>query len=77
MSHYTKEDLELYRNHKMSVLGRIACATHLKDCPKCKKLLKELEDDDKLIKDLRNSLATFAAIEQQFASNKKSASTVR
>jgi len=77
MSHYTKEDLELYRNHKMSVLGRIACATHLKDCPECQRLVAELEDDDKLIKDLRNSLATFAAIEQQITKKQTAHSTLR
>ena len=33
MKHYTKEDLELYRHHQLSILGRIACAAHLKECP--------------------------------------------
>lgn len=31
MKHYTKEDLELYRHHQLSILGRIACAAHLKE----------------------------------------------
>lgn len=32
MKHYTKEELELYRHGQMSVLGRIACSSHLKEC---------------------------------------------
>ena len=45
MKHYTKEDLELYRHHQLSILGRIACAAHLKECPACTKLLGELEHE--------------------------------
>ena len=32
MKHYTEEELEMYRNAQMSVLGRIACASHLQNC---------------------------------------------
>ena len=52
-NHYTKEDLELFRNHKMSILGRLTCQAHLKECPECSKLLKELSEDDDFIRQLR------------------------
>ena len=44
--HYTKEDLEFFRNRQMSVLGRLTCQAHLKECPECAALLKELSEDD-------------------------------
>lgn len=59
MEHYTKEDLELYRHNEMSVLGRITCASHLKICPKCEKLLRELEDEDRFVADLRKSVKIY------------------
>ena len=42
MTHYKKEDLELFRNGQMSVLGKIGCTAHLKSCKECAELLKEL-----------------------------------
>ena len=57
--HYSKEELELYRNHQMSVLGQISCSAHLKECPACAKLLKELEEDDCLLRDLRASIQIY------------------
>jgi len=59
MTHYTKEELELYRHNEMSVLGRIACSAHLKNCPECEKLLRELEDEDRFVDDLRNSVRLY------------------
>ena len=59
MKHYTKEELEMYRNEQMSVLGRIACAGHLRDCAECAKRLEELKDDDKLIAELRSSIQQY------------------
>ncbi|MBO5900176.1 MAG: hypothetical protein J6Q80_05520 [Lentisphaeria bacterium] len=56
MKHYTKEDLELYRNKEMSVLGRLSCSSHLKSCPECSALLAELEEDDKFIRNLKESI---------------------
>ena len=61
MKHYSKEELELYRNGKMSVLGRIACLNHLHECEECSKLLEELKDDDDFVTKLRASLQTYAA----------------
>jgi len=60
--HYTKEDLELFRNHQMSILGRLTCLAHLKDCPECAALLKELSDDDDFIRRLRASARIYEAI---------------
>lgn len=62
MAHYTKEDLELYRHHEMSVLGRIACSAHLKECSECKRLLDELKKDDEFISELRGSIAIFSEL---------------
>ena len=59
MAHYTKEELELYRHNEMSVLRRIACASHLKSCPECEKLLHELEDEDRFVDDLRDSVKLY------------------
>lgn len=59
MSHYTKEELELYRHHQMSRLAQTRCKKHLADCIECTKLLKELEQDDKLIADLKFSVQTY------------------
>lgn len=63
MKHYTREELELYRNGKMSVLGRITCASHLKECEKCAGLLKELKEDDKLLACLRDSLQIYRELQ--------------
>ena len=57
--HYSKEELELYRNHQMSVLGQIACSAQLKECPACAKLLDELKDDDRFLNDLRTSVKIY------------------
>ena len=65
MTHYTKEDLELFRNGQMSVLGKIGCAAHLKSCKECADLLKELESEDRLIHDLRNSLQIYKEITEK------------
>ncbi|MBE6404860.1 MAG: hypothetical protein E7040_02425 [Lentisphaerae bacterium] len=62
MSHYTKEELDSYRNARMSILGRINCSVHLRECKTCQKLLEELEEDDKLIKDIRSSVDIYEAL---------------
>lgn len=60
--HYTKEDLELFRNHQMSILGRLSCQAHLKECPECAAMLKELSEDDDFIRRLRASARIYEAI---------------
>ncbi|MBR4902693.1 MAG: hypothetical protein IKZ46_17260 [Victivallales bacterium] len=59
MKHYTKEELELYRHHEMSVLRRVACSAHLKECTACTSLLKELDTDDAFVMELRDSIRIF------------------
>ena len=61
MKHYRKEELDMYRHGKLSVLGRIACAAHLKQCPECAAKLHELREDDVFLSRLRDSVRTFAA----------------
>ena len=72
MKHYTKEELDLYRHGKMSVLGKITCAAHLKNCPECATLLQELEEDDKLIAHLRTSIQIY----NDLSESRPAASTV-
>ena len=59
MAHYSREELELYRSKQMSVLKRIACASHLKECAGCARLLRELEEDDQLIAEIRSSVELY------------------
>ena len=59
MEHYTKEELDQYRNGGMSALGKIRCSAHLKSCPACTKLLDELNADDQLLRDLRGSVELY------------------
>ena len=54
--HYTKDELEMYRHGQMSLLGRMQCSSHLRECPDCRTLLDELESDDEFVKELRDSL---------------------
>ena len=61
-NHYSKEALELYRNHQMSILGRLTCQAHLKECPDCARLLKELSEDDDFIRQLRASAKIYETI---------------
>lgn len=61
-NHYTKEDLDLFRNHQMSILGRLTCQAHLKECPECAALLKELSEDDDFIRQLRASAQIYEEI---------------
>ena len=65
MKHYTREELELYRNGQMSVLGRITCTSHLRECENCKKILEELKEDDRLIAELRSSVQIYQELLQE------------
>ena len=59
MTHCTREELELYRNRRMSLLRRIACASHLQECAECARLLRELEEDDRLIAEIRSGVELY------------------
>ena len=65
MEHYTKEELDLFRNDRMSVLGKIRCSAHVKNCPECAKLLEELNEDDQLLRDLRGSVELYQQLGQK------------
>ena len=69
MKHYTKEELDCYRHHEMSVLGRIACAAHLKECDECANRLVELEQDDRFVGELRDSIRAYKVAAQGGAPN--------
>lgn len=69
-NHYSKEELELYRNHLMSILGRLTCQAHLKECPACAALLKELSEDDDFIRQLRASAQIYEAVIKNNSVNK-------
>lgn len=59
MKHYTKEELELYRNGQMSVLGRITCTSHLRKCNACAGVMGKLKEEDDFIAELRSSIQQF------------------
>lgn len=63
--HYSKAELELYRNRQMSVLGRIACSAHLEGCPACAGVLKELEAEDRFLRDLRMSVKIYGGVSKK------------
>ena len=69
--HYSKEELELYRNHQMSVLGQISCSAHLKACPACAKLLEELKAEDLFLHDLRASVKVYDMLSKKEAHETK------
>ncbi len=71
MSHYTKEELECYRNHEMSLLGRINCSAHLKECDECTKRLNELAQDDALVEELRDSIRIYEGARQHSTDPKR------
>ena len=75
MEHYTKEELDLFRHDQMSVLGRIGCAAHLRNCPECRKLLDELEEEDRFVNDLRNSVRLYKDLSATPPSAKHQTST--
>ena len=76
MEHYTKEELDQYRNGGMSVLGKIRCSAHLKSCPECAKLLEELNADDQLLRDLRGSVELYQQLAPKVSSHPSTAKSV-
>ena len=65
MKHYTKEELEQYRNKEMSVIKRINCSAHLKECASCSTLLSELDDDAAFVGKLRESIKRYEAFNEK------------
>lgn len=62
MKHYSKEELDMFRNKELSLLGQIICSAHLRECRQCMNMLRELEEEDRLLDELRNSIRTFREI---------------
>ena len=62
MKHYTKGELELYRHHETSVLTKLQIGIHLRQCDRCAELLKELEAEDALVAELRESIHQYTEI---------------
>ena len=65
MKHYTKEELELFRNGQMSILGRLRCSAHLKACQECSKVMEELKEDDNLISEVRGSVQLYKELSME------------
>ena len=61
--HYAEDELEMYRHGQMSLLGRMQCSAHLRECPDCRTLLDELESDDDFVRELRDSLKAYREID--------------
>ena len=53
--HYKVYELDQYRCRAMPWFRRMICRFHLRRCPRCRKRLLRLEQDDALISDLRKS----------------------
>ncbi len=60
--HYTENELEIYRHGKMSLLGRILCSAHLKKCPECRKKMEQLDQDDRFVDQLRQSMRVYGDV---------------
>ena len=69
MKHYTKEELEQYRNKEMSVFGKIKCEAHLKECASCATLLAELEEDAVFVGKIRESIKRYEEATKENAEN--------
>jgi len=75
MEHYTKAELDQYRSGGMSILRKIQCSTHLKECPECAELLRELDADDQLLRDLRGSVEVYRQLAQEPQEDRTTKST--
>ena len=62
MKHYSASELELYRKGKMSVLGKLQCAAHLKGCAECRKTFEKLQDEDRFIEELKYNVKVFSEL---------------
>lgn len=62
MGCYSKEELDMFRHGEMSVLSRICCKAHLKECEACQHRLAELCEDDLLIKELQQRVSVYEKI---------------
>ena len=56
MRHYSKEELELFRNRELSLWNQMVCRAHLKKCAGCRTLLQSLEKNNSLLSSLKESV---------------------
>ena len=59
MKHYSKTELENFRNGDMTEVRSKKCRMHLDICEKCRNLLQELYIDDKFIDLLKRAVELF------------------
>lgn len=59
MGCYSKEELDMFRHGEMSVLSRICCKAHLKECEACQQRLAKLHEDDLLTEELQQSVKAY------------------
>lgn len=74
MGCYSKEELDMFRHGEMSVLSRICCKAHLKECEACQHRLAELCEDDLLVKELQQRIKTYENF--NYGCKKKSLSSI-
>ena len=65
MKHYSANELELYRKGKMSVLGKLQCAAHLKSCAECRMIFEKLKDEDRFIEELKYNVKIFSELAER------------
>lgn len=53
--HYAIHELDQYRSRTMNLFRRLACRCHLLHCQKCRAQLRQLEQDDLFLAELRQS----------------------
>lgn len=59
MKHYSKEELEMYRNRELGVWNQMVCKAHLKKCVECRASLQNLDKEDTLLRTLKKSVRLF------------------
>lgn len=57
--HYSKNTWERYHKNLQPVLLKIQCSSHLRSCPECAAILREIENEDRFIQQLRDSVQSY------------------
>ena len=70
MKHYTKEELEMYRDCALGKWNRMVCAAHLKKCTECRNRYNTLLKDDVFLREVKNSVLIFNAHADEVNKNK-------
>lgn len=56
VKHYSKEELNLYRNRELGIWNQMVCKAHLKKCAECRKVLENLEKENPLLNSLQEGV---------------------